>query len=343
MKKLLNTLYILSEDSYSALDGENIVILSGEKTVGRYPLHTLQSIVCFSYKGASPALMGKCARMQIDLSFFTPHGRFLARTCGESQGNVLLRRTQYRMADEPHESCELEKAFLIGKIYNARWQLERATRDHPDRVDVKRLKQISEFLAQSIRNIAGCSDMEQLRGYEGEAAQKYFGVLDELILQNRSVFSFSGRSRRPPLDPTNAVLSFVYTLLANACASALEGVGLDSYVGFLHRDRPGRTSLALDLMEELRAVFADRLVVTLINTRKINAKHFETRENGAVFLNDMGRKIVLQAWQERKQEKIRHPFLEESIPWGLVPHVQALLLARFLRGDMDGYPPFLWK
>lgn len=343
MKKLLNTLYILSEDSYSALDGENIVILFGEKTVGRYPLHTLQSIVCFSYKGASPALMGKCARMQIDLSFFTPHGRFLARTCGESQGNVLLRRTQYRMADEPHESCELAKAFLIGKIYNARWQLERATRDHPDRVDVKRLKQISEFLAQSIRNIAGCSDMEQLRGYKGEAAQKYFGVLDELILQNRSVFSFSGRSRRPPLDPTNAVLSFVYTLLANACASALEGVGLDSYVGFLHRDRPGRTSLALDLMEELRAVFADRLAITLINTRKINEKHFEIRENGAVFLNDMGRKIVLQAWQERKQEKIRHPFLEESIPWGLVPHVQALLLARFLRGDMDGYPPFLWK
>ena len=191
--------------------------------------------------------------------------------------------------------------------------------------------------------MAACTDPEQLRGLEGQSAQAYFGVFDELILQNRAVFSFSGRSRRPPLDPVNALLSFVYTLLAHDCAAALEGVGLDAYVGFLHRDRPGRTSLALDLMEELRPVFADRLALSLINTRKLTGKHFETRESGAVYLNDDGRRIVLENWQMRKKEELRHPFLDEKLPWGLVPYVQALLLARFLRGDLDGYPPFLWK
>lgn len=343
MKKLLNTLFVTSEDAYLGLEGENIVVWNGDKKLKQFPLHMLQEIVCFSYKGASPALMGKCASMQIGLSFFTPRGRFLARTYGETQGNVLLRRAQYRCADEPYTSCDIAKNFILGKIYNARWVLERATRDHPDRIDVAAVKKASGILAQSIQSVVECNDMEQLRGYEGEAAQAYFNVFDHLVLNNRETFSFSGRSRRPPMDPINAMLSFVYSLLANSCASALEGVGLDSYVGFLHRDRPGRNSLALDLMEELRPVFADRLVFRLINTRKINAKHFEYKENGSVFLNDDGRKIVLQSWQERKTEKIRHPFLDEEIEWGLVPHVQALLLARFLRGDLDGYPPFLWK
>lgn len=343
MRKLLNTLFIVSEDSYLALDGENIVVLSGEREFHRMPLHNLENILCFSYKGASPALMGKCAQMRIGLCFFTPRGRFLARLAGMDQGNVLLRRAQYRAADEPAQTCEIARGFVVGKIYNARWQLERATRDHPDRVDVKRLKDVSAQLAGSLHAVAACTDPEQLRGLEGQSAQAYFGVFDELILQNRAVFSFSGRSRRPPLDPVNALLSFLYTLLAHDCSAALEGVGLDAYVGFLHRDRPGRTSLALDLMEELRPVFADRLALSLINTRKLTGKHFETRESGAVYLNDDGRRIVLENWQMRKKEELRHPFLDEKLPWGLVPYVQALLLARFLRGDLDGYPPFLWK
>ncbi len=342
MKKLLNTLYVLSEDAYLSLEGENVIV-QREEDRPRFPLHTLEDILCFSYKGASPALMGKCADMNIGLSFFTPNGRFLARSCGKSHGNVLLRKEQYRSSDDRFISCRIARNFIAGKIYNSKWVLERATRDHALRIDVEHVKRASSLLHNSQALVAECETLESLLGLEGESSAVYFGALNELILQNKEAFIFNGRSRRPPLDRFNAMLSFVYTLLAHQCASALEGVGLDSYVGFLHRDRAGRTSLALDLMEELRPILGDRFVLSLINNRLIQPEYFDLQENGAVLLNDTGRKIVLSAWQERKREQLTHPYLEEKMPWGLVPHIQALLLSRYLRGDMDAYTPFLWK
>ena len=343
MRKLLNTLFVLTESSYLTLDGENVVVSQDRTETARFALHTLEGILCFSYPGASPALMGACAQRGVDLAFFTPRGRFLARAVGETKGNVLLRRQQYRAADDPGVSCRYAKGFLLGKVYNARWVLERATRDHPQRVPVEKLKRASFQLAEALPRIQNSVTLEELNGVEGEAAQRYFAVFDHLILQQKSEFQFTKRSRRPPLDPINALLSFAYTLLARECAAALESVGLDPYVGFLHRPRPGRQSLALDLMEELRATIADRLVLSCINQRIISAKHCRAQENGAVLLTDEGRKTFLTAWQHRKQEILTHPFLSEKIPWGLVPYVQALLLARALRGDLEEYPPFFWK
>lgn len=254
MRQFLNTLFVLSEDAYLTLDGENVVVSRGKSEVGRVPLHTLESILCFSYAGASPALMGKCGRMGIDLSFYTPRGHFLARTVGEERGNVLLRQTQYAVAASETLSCSYARSFILGKVYNARWVLERTTRDHPQRVPVEELKQTSAQLAAALPLVESCEDPEQLRGLEGEAAQRYFGRFNALILQQSDAFIFTCRSRRPPLDNVNALLSFAYSLLGSDCAAALEGAGLDPYVGFLHRARPGRRSLALDLMEELRAV-----------------------------------------------------------------------------------------
>ena len=343
MRKLLNTLFVTSEDSYLSLDGENVVIKKDGETAARFPLHTLESILCFSYNGASPALMGACVKHGIALSFLTPNGKFLARASGEMNGNVLLRRSQYRMADDPWASCRVASWLIAGKIYNSRWVLERATRDHAMRIDVETVKRVSAFLKNSLGAAAGAGTLDELRGIEGEAAAQYFRAFDELVLQNRDVFAMNGRSRRPPMDAMNALLSFAYTLLTHDCASALESVGLDSYVGFMHRDRPGRSSLALDLMEELRPVIADRFALTLINRQELTEKHFRSEVSGAVFLNDEGRKIVLSSWQARKRETITHPYLEEKIPWGLVPYVQALLLARYIRGDIDAYPPFFWK
>lgn len=343
MRKLLNTLFVLSEDSYLALDGENVLVLRGDETAGRFPLHTLESILCFSYKGASPALMGACASRSVALSFLTPRGRFLARSVGETQGNVLLRMEQCRRSDDPVSSCRLAQGFLVGKVYNCRSVLERATRDHGMRVDVDRLKHVSGILASALGDITQCPTSAGLLGLEGECAAQYFGVFSQLVLNQKEAFAFHGRSRRPPLDRINALLSFLYTLLAHDCAAALESVGLDPYVGFLHRARPGRASLALDLMEELRPIMADRLALTLINNRMLHPNDLTEQENGAVLLDDAGRKTVLTAWQERKRDIITHPFLEEKLPWGLVPYVQALLLARHLRGDLDAYPPFLWK
>ena len=343
MRKLLNTLFVLSEDSYLALEGENVLVLRGEETAARFPLHTLESILSFSYKGASPALMGACASRGVSLAFLTPRGRFLARSCGAENGNVLLRRTQYRMADQPDASCRLARTFICGKLYNCRWILERATRDHALRLDVPQLKAVSAQLQELLEQTAQCTGLEELRGLEGKGAAAYFGVFDQLILQQKEDFFFQGRSRRPPLDPMNALLSFLYTLLAHDCAAALEAVGLDSYVGFLHRDRPGRSSLALDMMEELRPVMADRFALTLINRQMLEKKQFRFEPGGAVFLSEDGRKAVLSAWQERKKETITHPYLKEKLSWGLVPYAQALLLARYLRGDLDGYPPFFWK
>lgn len=343
MRKLLNTLFVLTEDSYLTLDGENIVVNREKTEVARFALHTLEAVLCFSFPGASPALMGACAEHGVDLAFFSPKGKFLARAVGQTHGNVLLRQQQYRVSDDPAASCRYAKGFLLGKVYNARWVLERATRDHPQRVPVEKLKTLSGQLAAALPRMEEAMTTEELRGIEGEAAQRYFDGFDSLILQQRDTFSFTKRSRRPPLDPINALLSFAYTLLARDCAAALEGVGLDPYVGFLHRPRPGRASLALDLMEELRAVYADRFVVTCINQKVLTDKHFQKQESGAVLLSEDGRRIFLKAWQQRKQQSIQHPFLNEKIPWGLVPYTQALILARTLRGDLERYPPFFWK
>ena len=343
MRKLLNTLFVLTESSYLTLDGENVVIKQDQTEMARFPLHTLECILCFSYPGASPALMGACAQRGVDLAFFTPRGHFLARSVGQTKGNVFLRHQQFCAADDPGVCCRYAKGFLLGKVYNARWVLERATRDHPQRVPVENLKTVSAQLAAALPKIENAMTTEELRGIEGEFAQLYFGVLDHLILQQKKDFSFARRTRRPPLDPVNALLSFAYTLLARDCAAALEGVGLDPYVGFLHTLRPGRTSLALDLMEELRTAFADRFVLTCINQKIILPKHCIRQESGAVLLTDEGRRAFLTAWQQRKQQTIQHPFLGEKIPWGLVPYVQSLLLARTLRGDLERYPPFFWK
>lgn len=343
MRKLLNTLFVLSEDCYLALEGETVTILSGDEKRGQFPLHALENILCFSYKGASPALMGKCAEEGVGLCFFTPRGKFLARVSRGSHGNVLLRRTQYRVADDPAESCLAARGFIFGKLYNSRQSIERTRRDHAMRVDDEALKRASKLLAEALPVVLDETDLSSLQGTEGQAAAVYFGAFDKLILNSRDVFAFNGRSRRPPMDPVNAILSFSYTLLSNACTNALEGVGLDPYVGFMHRDRPGRASLALDLMEELRPIFADRFVLTLINNKILREEHFAYKPGGAVLLTDDGRKIVLAAWQKRLSEQITHPYLKEKLAWGLVPHVQALLLARYLRGDLDAYPPFLWK
>ena len=343
MRKLLNTLFVTTEDSYLALENENVVVLNEEKKVGQFPLSILESIVCFSYKGASPALMGACAERGIQLCFMTPRGRFLARVCGEDRGNVLLRKQQYRLSDAPAESCLIARNMILGKVFNTRWVLERTVRDHAMRVDTETIRNVSQQLAQLLPTIGGAVDLDVLRGLEGEASARYFSVFDHLILNQKNDFSFDGRNRHPPRDNVNALLSFAYTLLANDCGAALESVGLDSYVGFMHRDKPGLASLALDLMEELRAPLADRLVLTLINNREIQKKHFRRQADSAVLLNDDGRKLFLNAWQERKRDTITHPYLQEKIHWGLVPFVQALLLARHLRGDLDGYPTFFWK
>ena len=314
-----------------------------KEVAARYPLHTLAGIVTFSYPGASPALMGACAERGISLAFCTPRGKFLARVCGENNGNILLRRRQYRVADDPDQSCQMARTMIFGKLYNARQGIERTRRDHGLRLEDESLSAASQTLKDLLPEVLTATDPARLRGLEGVGASAYFGVLDERILQGKETFFFRARSRRPPLDPFNALLSFAYSLLANDCASALESVGLDSYAGFLHRDRPGRASLALDLMEELRPCIADRFVLTLVNNRILKGTDFRQQEGGAVLLTDEARRTFLKHWQERKKETLTHPYLGEKLPWGMVPYVQALLLARCLRDDLDAYPPFLWK
>lgn len=343
MKKLLNTLYITSENSYLALDGENVVVLEDKTEIGRLPLHNLEGIVSFGYRGTSPALMGACAERNISLCYLTPQGKFLARVSGKTRGNVILRQQQYDSSKEEAQSMEIAKTCILGKVYNARGVLERGIRDHSLQIDVEKVKAASAFMKNSLEMIRDCQSKEQLRGYEGEAASIYFGVLDELILQQKKDFYFHGRSKRPPMDNVNALLSFVYTLLTNSITSALETVGLDPYVGYLHTERPGRASLSLDLVEELRAVLADRFVLSLINKKIVSKKNFSHKENGAVLMDDELRRKVLTEWQNKKKETITHPYLKETVEWGMVPFVQAMLLARYLRGDLDGYPVFLWK
>lgn len=343
MRHLLNTLFILTEDSYLTLENENVVVKREEEILGRVPLLTLENILYFGYKGASPALMGECAKRNIGLCFLTSNGRFLARVCGVSRGNVLLRKRQYKISGDLSACCFWARNFIVGKIYNSRMVLERAKRDHSLNVNIALLEHVSQELSLSMKEARKSNDLEFLRGIEGNAARSYFSAFSELILQNKKEFSFAGRYKRPPVGRVNAMLSFVYTILAHDCAAALESVGLDAYVGFLHRDRPGRESLALDLMEEFRSIYADRFVLTLINNRIIKPAHFQEKENGVVWLNDQGRKALLKEWQGKKREPITHPFLKEKIYWGLAPYVQALLLARSLRGDLEEYPAFLWK
>jgi CRISPR-associated protein Cas1 len=343
MKKLLNTLYVTSEDSYLSLDGENVVIFNQTQEMGRIPLHNLEAIVSFGYRGASPALMGGCAGRNISLCFLTPQGKFLARVTGSVKGNVILRKRQYEASIDSDISLGIARNCILGKVYNSRWVLERATRDHGLQVDVEQMKRASGFLKDSLGYIEICTDMAQLRGYEGEAASVYFGMFNQMILQQKKDFVFSGRNKRPPLDNVNAMLSFVYTLLTGMVASALETVGLDPYVGFMHTDRPGRVSLALDLIEELRPVLADRFVLALINRKMITGKDFTKKEDGVVLMSDKARKNLLTEWQNRKKDVITHPYLGEKVEWGMIPFVQAMLMARFLRGDIDEYPPFFWK
>lgn len=343
MKKLLNTLYVTAPDTYLSLEGETVLVRKDDQVVARLPLHNFEAIVTFGYTGVSPALMGACAKKNLDLCFMTQNGRFLARVVGESRGNVTLRKEQYRISDSEDNSCRIARNFILGKIYNSKWILERATRDHGLRLDVEQLKRVSAMLTDKLKEVRNCGRLVQLRGIEGNAAGLHFGKFNDLILQQNDDFYFDGRNKRPPMDNVNAMLSFLYTILANDCASALETVGFDAYVGFLHRDRPGRISLALDIMEELRPVIVDRFVLSLINKKIVHAKGFVKRENGAVIMEDATRKDILSYWQERKREQITHPFLEDKVEWGLVPHIQAMLLARTIRGDLDEYPPFLWK
>ena len=328
MRRMLNTLFILNEEAYLALENENIIVKKDEEILGRVPLLTLENILYFGYKGVSPALIGECAKRKIGLCFLSRHGRFLARVCGMNPGN---------------ESCKLARNFIVGKIFNARTVIERMKRDHPLNIDKNKFESVSNDLKILIKDANKVEDKEILLGIEGKAASLYFEIFDDFILSNKADFEFKSRQRRPPIGKVNALLSFAYTILAHDCASALESVGLDAYVGFLHSDRPGRESLALDLMEELRAIYADRFVLTLINNRVIKNSDFDVKENGVTLLNDNGRKVFLNNWQEKKREVITHPFLEEKIMWGLVPYAQALLLARCIRDDLEEYPVFLWK
>lgn len=343
MRKLLNTLFVTTPNSYLTLKGETVVITVEDEQLGRVPLHNLEAICTFGYGGASPSLMFACAERNISLTFLTKSGRFLARVIGESNGNVLLRKTQYRLSEDEGRSATIARNFIFAKVANQKWILERATRDYPLRIDVPEFKKVSQLFSKYLKDILVTNDLEVLRGLEGQTANYYFRCFDQMILQQKEDFYFKTRNRRPPVDNVNALLSFTYTLLAKDVSAALENVGLDAYVGYLHRDRPGRVSLALDMMEELRGVVADRFVLKIINKKILTAKDFYTKENGAVMLTDEGRKKFLAAWRERKQESLTHPYLKEKINWGLVPHAQAMLLARFLRGDLEEYPPFLWK
>lgn len=343
MKKHLNTLFVTTQGAYLSKEGESVVVKVDKETRLRVPIHTLGGIVCFGQVSCSPYLMGFCAERDVAVSFLSENGRFLARVQGPVSGNVLLRREQYRRADNDETSAEIAKSVLMGKIANCRTILQRALRDHENKIDGNELRQVSKLLAGSMQSLKSERSLDSIRGIEGDAAHLYFSVFDHLIISQKEDFTFRQRNRRPPLDKVNCLLSFLYTLLAHDVRSGLESVGLDPSVGFLHRDRPGRPGLALDLMEEFRPVIADRLALSLINLSKVNKKGFRQAETGAVLMDDDTRKTLLVAYQQRKQDEIIHPFLGEKVTVGLLFHTQALLMARYLRGDLDGYPSFIWK
>ncbi|KAA6185364.1 type I-C CRISPR-associated endonuclease Cas1 [Thiohalocapsa marina] len=344
MKKLLNTLYITTQGAWLARERENVLVRVEQETRLRLPIHTLGSIVGFGQVSASAPLMGLCAERGVSLNFLTEQGRFLARMEGPVSGNVLLRRAQYRASDDPDATAGIAATLVAAKVANSRFVLQRSLRDRSKDGQPPAVQSAVDHLTTLQRRIRReTMDLDRVRGYEGAAARAYFEVFDDLILSKAKAFRFQGRSRRPPLDAVNALLSFTYTLLRHDIAGALEGVGLDPAVGFLHRDRPGRPALALDLMEELRAPLADRLVLALINRRQIKPGGFTVTESGAVSMDDDTRKALLVAWQERKRETVRHPYLEETVEIGLIPHLQARLLANFLRGGLDAYPAFVWR
>jgi len=343
LKQLLNTLFVTTQGSYLARKGDTVLVRADGEDKLRVPIHTLGSIVCFGNVSASPFLMGLCGEHNVALSFLTENGRFLARVHGPVTGNVLLRRQQYRFADCIDTSAKIARSIIIAKIANSRNVLMRAVREGSICGQTERAAKAISFLAQSLDELIPELSLDQVRGKEGEAANIYFDMFDHLITVNKKDFFFANRNRRPPTDNVNALLSFLYTLLVHDVRSALEAVGLDPAVGYLHRDRPGRASLALDIAEEFRAYLADRLALSLINRQQIKGSGFTKTESGAVAMEDTTRKAVLIAWQKRKQDEITHPFINEKIHVGLLPHVQAMLLARYIRGDLDGYPPFLWK
>jgi CRISP-associated protein Cas1 len=343
MKKHLNTLFVTTQGAYLAKEGETVVVKVNQEVRLRVPVHTIGGIVCFGNVSCSPFLLGFCGENGVGISFLSEYGHFLARVQGPVSGNVLLRREQYRRADDQDYSAQMAKVFVTGKIANCRTVLQRVLRDHAQKLDEATLRRSNADLNRTLESLALNQSLDAVRGLEGDAAHTYFSVFDHLIVAQKESFTFQERNRRPPLDNVNCLLSFLYTLLMHDCRSALESVGLDPAVGFLHRDRPGRPSLALDMMEEFRPFLADRLTLSLINLRQVQDKGFNKTEAGAVMMNDETRRTLLVAYQERKQEEIYHPFLDEKVTIGILFHVQALLLARCLRGDLDGYPPFIWK
>ena len=343
MKRHLNTLFVTTQGTYLAKEGECVLVRVDGETRARIPVLSLDGIVCFGQVSYSPYLLAHCAENGVALTHLTENGRFLARMHGATTGNVLLRRTQYRWADDSERSAALASGFVVGKLHNARYVYQRAGRDLRDEAVKAELARTPVNLGRLIDRAAVADDLDSLRGIEGEGGAAYWHAFDNLIARRDAGFAFGGRSRRPPLDRVNCLLSFLYTILMHDVRSALETVGLDPYVGYLHRDRPGRPSLALDLMEEFRPWLVDRLVLTLINRGQLKASGFRTEETGGVTMSDATRKAVLTAWQQRKQETVTHPFLGEKMPVGLLWHTQSLLLARHLRGDLDGYPPLLWR
>lgn len=343
MRKMLNVLYVTNPDAYLSRDGENVVVRVGEEEKFRVPSHNLEGIVCFGHRGASHSLLGMCAEKGICFTFLNEYGRFMARVEGPVSGNVLLRKQQYRLSDDLRQSARIASFFVTGKVANARTILSRALRDHPENVNMERLTKTIDEMTLILFKIQKSESLDEIRGLEGIAANMYFGSFNDMITAQKDSFYMNERTRRPPLDNLNSLLSFAYTLLVHETRSALESVGLDPAVGFLHRDRPGRPSLALDLMEELRPYLADRAILTLINRRQVTGDGFKKSEAGGIFMKDNVRKEVLTGWQSRKAEEITHPFLNEKIEIGLIPYTQALLLARFIRGDIESYPPFFCK
>jgi CRISP-associated protein Cas1 len=343
MKKHLNTLFVTTQGAYLAKDGETVTVKVEQEVRLRIPIHTIGGIVCFGNVSASPFLMGFCAENDVAMSFLSEYGRFLARVQGPVSGNVLLRKEQFRLSDDPMASAQIARSVLIGKLANCRTVLQRALRDHGDKIDQATMQRAIQMISAALKRLPNENDLNTIRGIEGDTARIYFDVFDHLIVAQKEDFMFNGRNRRPPLDNVNCLLSFLYSILVHDVRSALESVGLDPQVGFLHRDRPGRPGLALDMMEEFRPFFADRLALSLINLAQVNKKGFARMETGAVLMNDETRKTLLVTYQQRKQDEILHPFLNEKVTIGLLFHMQALLLARFLRGDLDAYPPFIWR
>ncbi len=343
MRRLLNVLFVTSQGAYLHRERESLLVEIDGETRMRVPVHTLEGVVCFGQVMVSPQLMELCAERNVTISFLSQNGRFWARVQGPVSGNVLLRRAQYRLADNPESSAQIAQAVVIAKIYNSRVVLQRLLRSHPSCEGADEVNQAVCHLAEQLGALARPQPLATLRGTEGEAARRYFRVLHHLVLAQKDDFRFEVRNRRPPLDNVNALLSFIYTLLVHDISSALESVGLDPAVGFLHCDRPGRPGLALDMMEEFRPFLADRLALSLINLKQVTGAGFVKTETGAVHMAEETRRQVIRVYQERKREEIVHPYLKEKIELGLVPYAQALLLARYIRGDIDGYPPFMWR